>query len=72
MKMYVFEEVLWDYTAGMAMVLANTLEEAIEVCHREFEYSKDDWANCLAAVYDVQVTEQAQNARVAHYVYGGG
>ena len=41
MKMYVFEEVLWDYTAGMAMVLANTLEEA-------------------------------QNARVAHYVYGGG
>lgn len=37
LKLYVWEDVLRDYTAGMVCILAHSLEEAKEVAEKKFE-----------------------------------
>jgi hypothetical protein len=42
MKLFVFEDVLVDYTSGMVMIAADTLEEAQVLAFEEFHRDWDD------------------------------
>lgn len=78
MKMFVFEDVLHDYTSGMCMIVAESLEQAQKLA---FERFGDDWRKqtfeefreqsgfgSFEGEYEVQGVE----AGIKHYVYGGG
>jgi hypothetical protein len=80
MKMFVFEEVLWDYTSGMAVIAAESLEQAQQLAYEEFNYNcnwrKETFEEWLKSSnfhrcegeYEVVGVE----AGIKHYVYGGG
>lgn len=77
LKMFVFEQVLQDYTDGMAMVVAETLEEAQAFAFQEFAWGglsfedfmeRGHWAE-PAGVYPLA---DGATKGVAHHVYGGG
>ena len=40
LKMYVFEEVLTDYTHGMMVVIAESWEEAVDICIEKMGYGE--------------------------------
>ena len=62
MKMFVWDGVLTDYTSGMIVVLANSLEEAREVAMKTDKYvGKETTAD--PTVYETPSCV---------YVYGGG
>jgi hypothetical protein len=41
MNLYVFQEVLSDYTSGMAIISAETLEQAQQIAYTEFSWAED-------------------------------
>lgn len=64
LKLFVWEDVLRDYTAGMVCIYAYDLEHALELAIEKFDdYVVEDFAG---KPYQV-VTEPD-----AFYVYGGG
>lgn len=63
MKLYVWQGVLSDYTAGMAVVLAHNEEEAHEIMKRDFP----DYAIDQLPFSGVQVVTEPKG----FYVYGG-
>jgi len=64
LKLYVWEDVLCDYTCGMICVLALSLEQAFSLIKEKYdEYYLDD----LASV-EPKVIEEPE----AFAVYGGG
>lgn len=64
LKMYVWEDVLTDYTSGLVCILASSLEEALEQAREEFpSYVVEGFAG-----HEYQVYEKPK----AVYVYGGG
>jgi hypothetical protein len=64
LKMYVWHNVLTDYTSGMVCISAHNFEEAIEVAKRDFPtYVVEDFAG---KDYDVYSETHGE------YVYGGG
>jgi hypothetical protein len=80
MKMFVFEDVLVDYTAGIAMIVAEDLAAAQTFAYEEFgdfeRHRGIDLAGFLerqegfaapAGKYDVVGVEPG----IKHYVYGG-
>lgn len=64
LKMFVWEDVLRDYTAGMVCILAYDLEHAKEIAERDFEPYVVE--NFFGKPHQV-VTEPK-----GFYVYGGG
>ena len=80
MKMFVFEDVLYDYTSGMALVVAGSLEEAQRLAFEEFRWSWDKKETLetflvreagfteATAVYEVGDVSPG----VKQHVYGGG
>jgi hypothetical protein len=42
LKMFVFEDVLWDYTSGMVLIAAEDLQEAQVIAFEEYNYRKDN------------------------------
>ena len=77
LKMFVFEQVLQDYTDGMAMVVAENLEEAQAMAFEQFSWpslslaefmERGGWAE-PAGVYPLG---EGVAKGVAHHVYGGG
>ena len=40
-KMFVFEDVLWDYTSGMVVIAAEDLQEAQVIAFKEYNYRKE-------------------------------
>jgi len=42
MNLYVFQEVLTDYTSGMAIIAAETIEQAHQIAYAEFSWSEDE------------------------------
>jgi hypothetical protein len=64
LKLYVWEDVLRDYSAGMVCILAHDLEEALEVARQKFEsHIIEGFAG-----HPYQVITEPD----AFYVYGGG
>lgn len=64
LKMFVWHNVLTDYTSGMVCILAYDFEGAIKQAKEEFEsYIVEDFAGKDYQVYDKPKAE---------YVYGGG
>lgn len=63
-KMFVWHNVLTDYTSGMVCILAHDFEEAINIAKKEFDnYIVEDFAGKHYEVYSEPHGE---------YVYGGG
>jgi hypothetical protein len=80
MNMYVFEDVLWDYTSGMVVIAAEDLVEAQAIAFKEFNYRKE---NTLADFLEQQAGfKEARGEHplaagfnqvgILHAVYGGG
>ena len=78
MKMFVFEEVLPDYTSGMALIAAETLDQAQQIAYATFylswqeqtfeEWLKSSGFHTCSGIYEIGDVK----AGVRHYVYGGG
>ena len=69
MKMFIWHDVLTDYTSGMIAVFANSLEEAQEMARKEcYSYNMEDFPqdilNNTPIIYD--------NTAGIEYVVGGG
>lgn len=78
MNIYIFENVLSDYTAGMAVIAAESLIQAQELAHREFGWtasSVEDFvqrnSGWQEAASTFAVTGNVK-AGILHHVYGGG
>lgn len=77
MNIFVFENVLYDYTGGMAVIAANDLQEAQMYAFKEFgdHPSLADFLevepdfNTPAGTYPAG---EGVNPGVLHYVHGGG
>lgn len=78
MKMFVFEDVLHDYTSGMCMIVAESLEQAQKLAFECFgddwrkqtfeEFRKESGFGSCEGEYAVEGVEEG----IKHYVYGGG
>jgi len=74
-NLYIINEVLYDYTAGMVVIAAASLERARELFAADFECSSsslDEFDSAIAsgAYKTLQVVGQPEG--VVSYVYGGG
>jgi hypothetical protein len=78
MKLFVFENVLWDYTSGMAIIAAESLEQAQKIAYDVFymswqqktfeEWIESSGFHTCAGEYEVIGD---MKAGVKHSVYGG-
>jgi hypothetical protein len=70
MNLYIINEVLSDYTSGMAVIAAESKEHCRELFIEEFgEY----YADCFDKYGEFTVIEGVNHpAGVVDYVYGGG
>lgn len=78
MNLYILNDVLHDYTAGMAVIAAESMEQCKELFMEEFCYSsapdyvKGQYEEDFNTA-DVKVIEGVNHvAGVVSYVYGGG
>ena len=70
-NLYILEGVLDDYTSGMAVIAAPSLERCWEVFAEKFPYSNVEQERRFCE--DVKVIEGVNHAEgVVSYVYGGG
>jgi hypothetical protein len=72
MNLYILNEVLSDYTSGMAVIAAPSKERACELFIEEFgEYYADELKN--AEFTEIRgVTDPDLAEGLVDYVYGGG
>jgi hypothetical protein len=70
MNLYIINEVLSDYTSGMAVIAAESKEQCREFFIKEFsEYHAEEFDRCA----EFTVIEGVNHsAGVVNYVYGGG
>ena len=78
LNMYVFEDVLWDYTSGMVLIAAEDLQEAQMLAFEEYNYRK---GNTLADFLEQQTgfqnaagvypLQSGTNKGLLHSVHGG-
>lgn len=66
LKVYVWEDVLTDYTSGLAIIIAHSLDEAKEVFFKKYPNGQYVLNDFFGKPHEV-VTEPD-----AFYVYGGG
>lgn len=69
MQMFVFEDVLYDYTAGMVVIAARNLERAREIAREQYEHFQNEpgWQR-PTGVYGATGIEREG---VLHEVFGG-
>jgi len=69
MEMYVWEDVLTDYTSGMICVLANSKKKALEILKKEHGENSFVYREALFS----EVTEVTKDSeQKSYFVYGGG
>ena len=70
MNLYIINEVLSDYTSGMAVIAAESKEQCRELFIKEFtDYHAEEFDKYA----EFTVIENVQHAAgVVQYVYGGG
>lgn len=75
MNLYIIHEVLYDYTDGMAVIAASSLNRCRELFEKEFGFSKSKMKE-----YDDAIKNQSykvlevvnQEEGIVSYVFGGG
>ena len=71
LKLFVWENVFWDYTPGLCFAIAKSRQEAIDlICsldHPTFIYNMDDLETKKPAVYEINTIQP-----LAYAVFGGG
>jgi hypothetical protein len=73
MNLYILEGVLADYTSGMAVIAAPTLERCWELFAEEFDCSGNSLDHQKRFCEDIKVIEGVNHAEgVVSYMYGGG
>ena len=69
MKVYIWQNVLCDWTEGMIVVIADSLEDAInEAREKEGDYTASEMGRVIPTVIEVDKLEQA----AIFVVWGGG
>ena len=83
-NLYILNEVLWDYTAGMAVIAAPSLERCRELYIEEFGWYKGPESSDFCKEHDAQLLKEFDQADikvvacldqpegVVSYVHGGG
>ena len=74
-NLYIINEVLSDYTPGMAVIAAPSLERCKEIFAEEFEFTRHVRTELESAIEDgdYKVVENVNHAEgVISYVFGGG
>ena len=73
MNLYIINEVLSDYTYGMAVISAPSLERCREIFKVEFEFDEISEYDAAIRDGDYKVIENVNHPEgVVSYVYGGG
>lgn len=76
MNVFIFKDVLHDYTAGMAVIVAENLTRAKQMAFDEFSYHDDTMAVFLDKEYGFKVPVASlpttETIEHMHFVYGGG
>ena len=81
MNLYILNEVLYDYTAGMCVIAAESLSQCETIFMKEFgEKSDSEWGESMNRNReqefdnaDIKVIEGVNHpVVVVSYVYGGG
>ncbi len=79
MNLYIINDVLYDYTAGMCVIAAESLPRCEQIFMKEFTFDDDtDWINkCRQKEFNaanIKVIENVpyEKEEVVSYVYGGG
>ena len=71
MKLFIINNVLSDYTAGMAVIAAETKQQCRELFIKEFgEYHANEFDE--HAMFTVIESVSVEEASVISYEYGGG
>jgi hypothetical protein len=71
MHLFILKEVLFDYTSGMAVIVAENMDQCRDLFIKEFgEYYADEFDNC--AEFTILDSVGDREAGVIQYVYGGG
>ena len=71
-NLYIINEVLIDYTSGMAVIAAPSLERCKELFYEEFEYETSQFDSAIK-YGDYKVIEGVDHIEgVVSYVHGGG
>lgn len=72
MNIYVINNVLTDYTPGMAVIAASDLDRCRELFNDRFNYGLDEFDDDIA-FDDYKVIEGVNHDEgIISYVYGGG
>lgn len=81
MNLYILNDVLYDYTAGMCVIAAESMEQCNQIFIEEFGSDLDvEWAKMqnkrIQEDFDTADTQVIENvnhpAGVVSYVHGGG
>jgi hypothetical protein len=75
MNLYILNDVLYDYTSGMAVIAAESTEQCRQIFIEEFGYDKtrNEELQKEFDTADFKVIENVNHpAGVVSYVYGGG
>lgn len=79
MNLYIINEVLYDYTDGMAVIAADSIERCRELYELEFansEYRKvqvmEEYDAAISYGHFKVLQVQGVNEGIVSYVYGGG
>lgn len=71
MKLYILNDVLSDYTSGMAVIAAENKDQCRELFIEEFgEWNAKDFDEC--ARFTIIESVGIDEAGIIEYVYGGG
>ena len=73
-NLYIIEEVLYDYTGGMVVIAAPSLERCREIFTEEFNWSRrgSEYDSAIEHGF-YEVIENVNRAEgLVSYVYGGG
>ena len=71
LNLYIIENVLCDYTSGMAVIVAENLTRCRELYKEEFG-SASEYDNAIEAGSYKVLSVIGQNEGVVSYSYGGG
>ncbi len=78
MNLYIIEDVLYDYTAGMCVIAAESLPRCEQIFMKEFTFGESGYVKeCKQKEFNeagIKVIENVpyEKEEVVSYVYGGG
>ena len=76
MNLYILNDVLYDYTSGMAVIAAESMEQCNQIFIEEFGYGNAYSPEVIQQDFDTAVVKVIEGvdhvAGVVSYVYGGG